>query len=131
MTKQEALQKFATHVDLSGMMDDFPDIDWVVTELDDGQQEIIIRLQGEDVDFRPAADYAVIEAIEVKDIPNVVKNSITLRRHKRLITRNRRDRFEHAIFRRIKALIIPAGISVQRLIKILKMHLPVTEDEQL
>jgi hypothetical protein len=129
MTKQEALQKFASHVDVPGLKSDFPEIDWVVTELDDGQQEIIIRLQGEDVDFRPGADYAVIDALEMKDIPDAVKNSITLRRHKRLITRNRRDRFENAIFRRIKALIAPAGISVHRLIKILKRHLPVVEVE--
>lgn len=131
MTKQEILQLFKSSIDMIDLEGNFPDIDWAVTEFEDGQQEIIVRLQGEDSDFRPTSDYAIIDAVEMKDIPDAVKNSITLRKRKRIMKRLRRVRFENAIFKRIRALIVPAGISVRRLIKILQNNLPVetVEDE--
>ena len=84
MTKQEALQLFVSHVDVSALMADFPDLDYVITELEDGQQEIIVRLQGEDSDFHPTADIATIDAMTFDDMPaEKIKNTIVLRKHKR------------------------------------------------
>jgi hypothetical protein len=131
MTKQEALQKFASHVDLSGVMDDFPEIDWVITELDDGQQEIVIRLQGIDVDFHPAGDLAVIDSTLMADIPNAIKNTITLRKHKIIATRERLDRRDNAWLKRINGMRIEMGMSVKRCVRLIESKIParVREDE--
>ena len=159
MTKDEILQKFKRSIDMIDLEGNFPDIDFVVTELEDGQQEIIIRLQGEDSDFRPGGDYDAISAFKLTDFrrpvvpeagaddsayitacgdievlradffPGVAINTSTLRRGQDRKKRNRRKRFEKAIFKRVKALIVPAGISVRRMIKILQNNLPVQEDD--
>ena len=129
MTKKEALQKFASHIDLSAMMDDFPDIDWVMTELEDGQQEIIIRLQGADPDYNPAGDLAVIDSVAMKDIPNSVKNSITLRKYKKQARRARLDRRDNAWLKRVNGMRKEMGMSVRRCVRLLQSKLPIVEDE--
>jgi hypothetical protein len=129
MTKQEALQLFASHVDVASLKSDFPDIDWIVNELSDGQQEIVIRLQGEDPDFRPAVDLAAIDEITMQDIPAEVKNAITLRKHKRKARRIRRARRDAAIFKRIDAMRIPMGITIRRCMRILRDKIEIQEDE--
>ena len=129
MTKKEALQKFASHVDVSAMIDEFPDIDWVVTELEDGQQEIIVRLQGEDTDFRPGGDLAVIDSVLMKDIPNPVKNTITLRKYKKQARRARLTRRDNAWLKRVNKMRKEMGMSVRRCVRLLQSKLPVQEDD--
>jgi len=130
MTKQEALQLFTSHVDIGGLKADFPDIDFVVTELADGQQEIIIRLQGADADFRPAADLAVIDAMTRADIPaGMVRNDIVLRNHKRRMRNARKRRRDLALLKRIKTLIEPAGVSLKRIADVIKENIPVTQED--
>ena len=127
MTKQEALQLFATHVDIPALKADFPDLDWVATELDDGQQEIIIRLQGEDSDFRPAVDIVTIEALDRTALPDGVKGTIALRKLKRKLIRERNRRRDVAIFKRIKSLADPAGVSLRNVAKVIMNNLPAEE----
>ena len=130
MTKQEALQLFASHVDVSGLMDDFPAVDFVVTELDDGQQEIIIRLQGADPDFRPVSDLAVINAMTRASLPDgMVRNDIVLRNHKRRMRNARKRRRDLALLKRIKTLIEPAGVSLRKIADVIKENIPVTQEE--
>ncbi|MBW8017097.1 MAG: hypothetical protein FVQ82_13005 [Planctomycetes bacterium] len=130
MTKQEALQLFVSHVDIPALKADFPDIEYVATELDDGQQEIIIRLQGEDADFRPAADLAVIDAMTRGDLPDgLVKNNIVLRRHKRKLSDARNQLRDLALLKRIKTLIEPAGVSLRKIADVIKENIPVTQEE--
>ncbi|MBW8017997.1 MAG: hypothetical protein FVQ82_17645 [Planctomycetes bacterium] len=130
MTKQEALQLFVSHVDIPALKADFPDIDWVVTELEDGQQEIIIRLQGEDSDFHPAADLAVINNMTKADLPDgMVKNTIVLRRHQRQLGYARKRRRDLALLKRIKTLIEPAGVSLRKIADVIKENIPVTQEE--
>ncbi len=130
MTKQEALQKFKSHIDIPALRSDFPNIDFVATELEDGQQEIIIRLQGEDPDFRPAADLAVIDSMTKEDLPDgMVKNTIVLRRHKRKLKDVRKRRRDIALLKRIKTLIEPAGLSLRKIAKIISRNIPVTREE--
>jgi hypothetical protein len=130
MTKQEALQLFASHVDVSGLTDDFPDLDWVATELEDGQQEIIVRLQGEDSDFRPAVDLAAIEAMTRADLPDgSVINETVLRKYKRKMIRSRKLSRDIALLKRIKSLIAPAGVSLRRIAKVIRHNIPAEEIE--
>lgn len=130
MTKQEALQLFASHVDIPALKSDFPDLDYVITELEDGQQEIIVRLQGEDSDFRPNADISVIDAMTFDDLPaEKPKNTIVLRKHKRKLIRIRKHRRDIALLKRIKTLITPAGISLRKIAKVIRQNLPVEELE--
>jgi len=129
MTKQEALQLFASHVDLPGLKVDFPDLDWVATELDDGQLEIIIRLQGNDPDFHPAADIAVIEAMGLKDLTTGVKNNIVLRKRKRKMIRARKRRRDLALLKRVKSLVLPAGVSLREFSEVIRHNLPIEEVE--
>ena len=130
MTKQEALQLFASHVDVPALKVDFPDLDYVITELEDGQQEIIIRLQGEDSDFRPAADIAIIDAMTFDDLPDgEVKNSVVLRKRKRKLIRKRKRRRDIALLKRIKTLVAPAGVSLKAIAKVIRHNLPVEETE--
>ncbi|MBW8017936.1 MAG: hypothetical protein FVQ82_17335 [Planctomycetes bacterium] len=129
MTKQEALQLFASHVDVSGLMDDFPAVDFVVTELDDGQQEIIIRLQGADPDFRPVSDLAVINAMTRASLPDgMVRNDIVLRNHKRRMRNARKRRRDLALLKRIKTLIEPAGVSLRKIVDVIKENIPTREE---
>jgi hypothetical protein len=129
MAKQEALQKFASHVDLSGVMDDFPEIDWVVTELDDGQQEIVIRLQGIDVDFHPAGDLAAIDATLVAGDDFEVKNNITLQRYKKQARQERINRRDNAWLKRINGMRIEMGMSVKRCVRLIESKMPVRVKE--
>ncbi len=130
MTKQEALQLFVSHVDIPALKADFPDIEYVATELEDGQQEIIIRLQGEDPDFRPAADLAVINAMTRASLPDgMVKNTIVLRRYKRKLEDARKRRRDLALLKRIKVLIEPAGVSLRKIAKVISRSIPVTQEE--
>ena len=130
MTKQEALQKFVSHIDVPALKAAFPDADFVVTELEDGQQEIIIRLQGEDTDFRPSADIAIIEAMTFDDLPDgKVKNSIVLRKHKGKLIRIRKYQRDIALLKRIKTLIAPAGVSLRKIVKVIRCNLPVEDIE--
>ena len=130
MTKQEALQLFVSHVDIPALKADFPDIEYVATELDDGQQEIIIRLQGEDADFRPAADLAVINAMTRASLPDgMVRNDIVLRNHKRRMRNARKRRRDLALLKRIKTLIEPAGVSLRKIADVIKENIPVTQEE--
>ena len=153
MTKQEALQKFASHVDVPALKADFPDLDYVITELEDGQQEIIVRLQGEDSDFRPSAYVAEIDAVTMADfrIPDDAsleeiaaiealvleyfpdgkpKSGIVLRKHKRKLIRLRKRRRDIALLKRIKTLIAPAGVSLRKIEKVIRNNMPV-EDSKL
>ncbi len=129
MTNNQVLQKFAAAVDVAALRADFPGIEWVITQLEDGQQEIIIRVQGADPDFSPAADIAVIEAVAMADIPNPVKNTFTLAHHKDKMRKARLARRDLALLKRIKALISPAGVSLKKLSKIIRRNLPVEEVE--
>ena len=130
MTKQQALQLFVSHVDIPALKADFPDIEYVATELEDGQQEIIIRLQGEDPDFRPAADLAVINAMTRASLPDgMVKNTIVLRRYKRKLEDARKRRRDLALLKRIKVLIEPAGVSLRKIAKVISRSIPVTQEE--
>jgi hypothetical protein len=129
MIKEQALQLFATHVDVPALKSDFPNCDMVVSELDDGQQEIIIRLQGKDPDFHPAADIAVIEAMGLKDLTTGVKNNIVLRKRKRKMIRARKRRRDIALLKRIKSLVLPAGVSLREISETIRHNLPVKEVE--
>ena len=129
MTNNQVLQKFAAAVDAAALRADFPDIEWVITQLEDGQQEIIIRVQGADPDFSPAADLAVIEAVAMADISNPVKNTFTLAHHKEKLRNARLARRDLALLKRIKALISPAGVSLKKLAKIIRRNLPDVEIE--
>ena len=130
MTKQEALQLFASHVDIPALKADFPDLDWVATELDDGQQEIVIRLQGVDSDFSPAADIALINAMTVADLPDgMVKNQVVLRKYKRKMIRIRKRLFYKALLKRIKALIVDAGVPLRTMAKVILHSIPAELDE--
>ncbi|MCF7954414.1 MAG: hypothetical protein K9M75_01295 [Phycisphaerae bacterium] len=124
MTKQEALQLFISHVDVPGVRSSFPDLDYVVTELEDGQQEIIIRLQGKDADFRPDSDIAAIEAMVLDDLPDGIKNTIVLRKHKRKLIRERKRRRDIALLKHVKSLVLPAGVSLREFAEILQHNLP-------
>jgi len=129
MTKQEALQLFASHVDIPALKADFPDLDYVITELEDGQQEIVIRLQGKDPDFYPAADIAVIESMGLKDLTTGVKNNIVLRKRKRKMIRARKRRRDIALLKRIKSLVLPSGVSLREVAETIRHNLPVEEIE--
>ena len=130
MTKEQALQLFASHVDVPALMVDFPDLDWVATELEDGQQEIIIRLQGVDSDFYPAVDIALIDAMTVADLPDGrVKNQVVLRKYKRKMIRVRKRLFYKALLKRIKALIVDAGVPLRTMAKVVQHSIPTEDDE--
>ncbi len=129
MVKEQALQLFATHVDVAALKSDFPDLDWVVTELEDGQQEIIIRLQGKDPDFHPAADIAVIESMGLEDLTTGVKNNIVLRKRKRKMIRARKRRRDIALLKRVKALVLPAGVSLREISETIRHNLSVEDIE--
>ncbi len=129
MTNNQVLQKFAAAVDAAALRADFPDIEWVITQLEDGQQEIIIRIQGADPDFSPAADIAVIEAVKMADIPNPVKNTFTLDHHKEKLRNARLVQRDLALLKRIRVLISPAGVSLKKLAKIIRRNLPDVEIE--
>lgn len=129
MTKQQVLQLFASHVDLPALKVDFPYLDWVITELEDDQQEIIIRLQGPDPDFHPAADIALIETMGVADLPDGVKNDIVLRKHKLKTIRARKLRRDIALLKRVKALVLSAGVSLREIAETVRHNLPVEENE--
>jgi len=129
MTKNEALQLFASHVDIPALKADFPDIDWVATELEDGQQEIIIRLQGEDADFRPFVDIAAIEEMDVCDLPGEVKTPLFLRKYKRRLIRQRKLRRDTALVKRVKSLVTPAGVSLKQIAGIICRNIPPDETE--
>ncbi|MCF7956140.1 MAG: hypothetical protein K9M75_10085 [Phycisphaerae bacterium] len=129
MTKQQALQSFASHVDLPALKSDFPDLDWVAVELEDGQQEIIIRLHGKDPDFYPAADIAVIESIGLEDLTTGVKNNIVLHKRKRKLIRARKQLRDIALLKRIKSLVLPAGVSLREIAETIRHNLPVEEVE--
>jgi hypothetical protein len=129
MTKQEALHLFASHVDVPALKIDFPDLDWVATKLDDGQLEIVIRLQGEDKDFRPGTDIAVIESMVLKDLPDGVKNNIVLCKRKRKMIRARKRRRDLALLKRVKSMVLPAGVSLREIADVIRHNLPVEEIE--
>ena len=129
MIKEQALQLFANHVDIPALKADFPDLDYVITEFKDGQQEIVIRLHGKDPDFYPAADIAVIESMVVKDLPDGVKNNIVLRKRKRKMIRARKRRRDIALLKRIKSLVLPAGVSLREISEVIRQNLPVKEIE--
>lgn len=129
MTKEEALQLFESSIDMIDLEGNFPDIDMVVTELEDGQQEIIVRLQGVDFDFHPASDISVIEAMVYDDLPDGAKNDIVLRKHKRKMIRTRKQRRDLALLKRVKALVLPAGVSLREFVKTLRHNLPGKEAE--
>ena len=129
MIKEQALQLFASHVDIPALKADFPDLDWVATELDDGQQEIVIRLQGKDPDFYPAADIAVIESMGLEDLTTGVKNDIVLRKQKRKMIRARKQRRDIALLKRVKSLVLPAGVSLREIAETIRHNLPVEEVE--
>ncbi len=129
MTKQEVLQKFASAVDVAALRADFPDIEWVITELDDGQQEIIIRVQGDDPDYRPTADLAAIASLERADVPGSIKNAITLKKHKRKLHIARLKRRDNAWLKRINQMRIDMGLDVHRCIKLIQSKIPVEESE--
>ena len=130
MNKTEALQEFISHVDVPGVRASFPDLDYEVTELEDGQQEIVIRLQGVDPDFHPTADIAVIESMDRADLPTGVKNTIVLRKYQREMIMARKQRRDIALLKRIKALILPAGVSLREIAKVVRNYIPVEEVEQ-
>ena len=130
MTKQEALQLFLSSVDLIDLEGNFPDVGFVVTELEDGQQEIIIRLQGEDSDFRPAADLAVIDAMTRASLPvGMVRNDIVLRNHKRRMIDARKRHRDLALLKRIKTLIEPAGVSLRKIANVIKENIPASQED--
>ena len=113
MTKREALQKFISHIDVASVRADFPKIDWDVSELEDGQQEIVIRLQGLDPGFRPSADIAAIEAMTVDDVVDFpVKCETTLIKQKRNRTRARLRLRDLALMKRFKCLLGAMGLSL-------------------
>ena len=129
MTKQEALLLFASHVDIPGLKSDFPDIDYIITELEDGQQEITIRLQGIDKDFNPGDEISSIMAMTKEDIPDgQIRNIIVLKKLQKKLVRQREHRRNLALLKRIKALIIPAGVPISKIIKVLQ-HNQHVEDE--
>jgi len=130
MNKNEALQLFASHVDIPALKVDFPDLDWVITELEDGQQEIIIRLQGEDIDFHPSIDITAIEEMGVSDLPGEVKTPLFLRKYKRRLIRQRKLRRDIALLKRVKSLITPAGVSLKQIAKIICRSIPADEIEK-
>jgi len=130
MTKQEALQLFASHVDVQGLKSDFPDIDWSVMELEDGQQEIVIRLQGEPDAYHPAADLAAIEAMTVDEVSLFpVKNAITLLKEKRIRKQQRIKQIEKEYIKRIKQFTLDMGIPLIRGAKVLKEAIAQKVDE--
>ena len=129
MKKNKALRLFKSSINMTDLEGYFPDCDMVVSELDDGQQEIVIRLQGKDPDFYPAADIAVIESMVVKDLPDGVKNNIVLRKRKRKMIRARKRRRDIALLKRIKSLVLPAGVSLREISEVIRQNLPVKEIE--
>jgi hypothetical protein len=129
MTNQEVIQKFASAVDVAALRVDFPDIEWVITQLEDGQQEIIIRVQGKDPDYFPAGDLAEIDSTLMADIPNEVKNTITLRKYKVHATRVRLARRDNAWLKRINGMRIEMGMSVKRCVRLIQSKLPMPEDD--
>jgi hypothetical protein len=130
MTKNESLQLFASHVDVAALKSDFPDLDWVVTELSDGQQEIIIRLQGEDPDFRPNADLSAIDFLTRDDLPDGrARSKVCLEKCQRKMTRIRNQRRDIALFKRIESLISPAGVSLRDIVEVIQRNLPVEDVE--
>ena len=129
MTNQEVLQKFGEAVNVQQLKADFPDIQWVISKLDDGQQEIIIRLQGEDADFYPAADYAAIDAMTQDDNPRPVKSSLSLLKEKSARRYARKKLLHLALFKRIKTLLNSAGIPLEKFVKLINECLPVEDEE--
>jgi len=78
----------------------------------------------------PAEDIAVIEAMTVDDLPvGKVKNSIVLRKHKRKMIRARKRRRDIALLKRIKSLVLPAGVSLREIAETIRYNLPVEEIE--
>ena len=131
MNKTEALQKFASHVDVPALKVDFPDLDYVVTELEDGQQEIIVRLQGEDSDFHPAVDIAAIEALKMEDIPDAVKNTITLSKRKRKLRHDRLRLRDVALLKRIKQMSLDMGVEPKTLPRLIQGYLSAVSMEDI
>ena len=129
MTKQETLQLFRSSIDLIDLEGNFPDCDMVVSELEDGQQEIIVRLQGVDPDFHPASDITDIEAMTIESLVDGVKNSIVLRKQKRKMIRAKKQRRDIAMLKRVKALVLPAGVSLREMAETIRHNLPVEEAE--
>ena len=128
MTNSEVLQKFDAAVDISQLQQDFPDIEWVITQLDDGQQEIIVRVQGADADFHPFSDYAAIENLTVNDIPDGdVKNGIVLDKLKRHRRRQREQRLYKALLKRVGVLLVSAGVEPSEFVRVIKNDSPVEE----
>jgi len=114
MDKSAALQTFIDCVDIPAVRAAFPDLDYAVTELEDGQQEIVVRLQGIDPGFHPSADIATIEAKTVDQVTDfTIKSPTTLRKQ---IRKDKLARFgEHnvAIAKRVKALLLAAGLTCE------------------
>jgi hypothetical protein len=130
MTKNEALQLFLNSVDMIDLEGNFPDVDFVVTELSDGQQEIIIRLQGEDTDFRPTVDLSAIDSMTMDDLPDgSVRSKVCLEKCQRKMTRIRNQRRDIALLKRIESLISPAGVSLRDIAEVIQRNLPVEDVE--
>ncbi|MBW8016236.1 MAG: hypothetical protein FVQ82_08620 [Planctomycetes bacterium] len=129
MNKNEALQLFKSSINMIDLAGNFPDCDMVVSELEDGQQEIVIRLQGKDPDFNPSAEIAVIESMGLEDLTDGVKNNIVLRKRKRKMIRERKRRRDFALLKRVKSLVSPAGVSLREIAETIQLNLPVEEVE--
>jgi hypothetical protein len=124
MTKQEALQLFASHVDIPALMADFPNLDWVATELEDGQQEIVIRLQGVDTDFHPTSDVNNVRMMTIADLPEgKAKNRIVLDGTIAIAIEERYNRRDRAILKRIVCLAQAVGISLRRIVRVLEDYI--------
>ena len=139
MNKQEVLETFRNNVDVPALKAAFPDIEFAISELEDGQQEIIIRVQGEDPDLRPAADIAKLNNLKAtiahksgdgRRVWNPaltalgITTPIRLKKYKRRGIKARKNRRDKAVFKRIKLLAVEAGIAPRRLIRLLKNHIP-------
>jgi len=112
VTKEEMLQKFESVFDYATFELDFPDVSWAASELEDGQQEIIVRLQGIDPGFHPSVDIAAIETMAVDQITDfTVKNPVTLKKQIRKDKEARLCERDVAIDKRIDALLNAAGLT--------------------
>lgn len=129
MTNQEVLDKIDAAFDITLLRGDFPNVERVITQLDDGSQEIIYRMQGADPDFYPADDLVAIDAITMKDIPCAIKNTISEKRYKEQAKEVCKQKLLFAIYKRIKSMISMAGIPVKQLHTFIGLQLPVVEEE--
>jgi hypothetical protein len=127
MINEEVLNKIDAAVDFNTLRVDFPNIERVITMLDDGTQEVIFRMQGVDPDFHPETDYIAISNMTQIDNRNSIKTALNLRKQKEQDKRTRKERHLDAIAKRIKALITPAKISIREIIDALKKYLPTEE----